>query len=82
MLSIWESRNVWLPMEINEEDLSLEVVWHDVYDLDVYVSNPTPMVANDTKSRAERPVCGRPSRAKRTCPRTRSWREMYSSRRL
>ena len=33
--SIWESRNVWLPIEINEEERSLEVVWHDIYDLNV-----------------------------------------------
>lgn len=33
--SLWESRNVWLPIEINERDGSLKVVWHDIYDLDV-----------------------------------------------
>ncbi|KAI8309193.1 hypothetical protein K4K61_001967 [Colletotrichum sp. SAR11_59] len=35
MLSLWESRNVWLPIEIDEKSGSLKVVWHDVYDLDV-----------------------------------------------
>ncbi|TEA10513.1 hypothetical protein C8034_v009650 [Colletotrichum sidae] len=35
MLTLWESRNVWLPIEIDEKQGSLKVVWHDVYDLDV-----------------------------------------------
>ncbi|KAG7151238.1 hypothetical protein HYQ46_013001 [Verticillium longisporum] len=35
MLSLWESRNVWLPIEINERDESLRVIWHDIYDLGV-----------------------------------------------
>ena len=33
--SLWESRYIWLPMDIDEKKKSLEVVWHDVYDLDV-----------------------------------------------
>ena len=33
--SIWESRNVWLPIEIDERQSSLEVVWHDIYDLNL-----------------------------------------------
>ena len=33
--SIWESRNVWLPIEIDERQGSLEVVWHDIYDLNL-----------------------------------------------
>jgi len=33
--SIWESRNVWLPIEIDEKEKSLKVVWHDIYDLNV-----------------------------------------------
>ncbi|KAE9574588.1 hypothetical protein CGCF415_v007725 [Colletotrichum fructicola] len=35
MLSLWESRNVCLPIEIDEKSGSLKLVWHDVYDLDV-----------------------------------------------
>ncbi|KAI8302888.1 hypothetical protein K4K59_000333 [Colletotrichum sp. SAR11_240] len=35
MLSLSESRNVWLPIEIDEKSGSLKVVWRDVYDLDV-----------------------------------------------
>ncbi|PBP24511.1 hypothetical protein BUE80_DR004578 [Diplocarpon rosae] len=33
--SLWESRYIWLPIEIDDEKKSLEVVWHDVYDLNV-----------------------------------------------
>ncbi|KFY17651.1 hypothetical protein V492_00502 [Pseudogymnoascus sp. VKM F-4246] len=33
--SLWESRYIWLPMDINDKKKTLEVVWHDVYDLDV-----------------------------------------------
>ena len=33
--SLWESRYIWLPIEIDEKKKSLEVVWNDVYDLDV-----------------------------------------------
>lgn len=35
MLELWESRNVWLPIEVNEKEKSLDVVWHDIYDLNV-----------------------------------------------
>lgn len=35
--TIWESRYIWLPMEIDEKQKSLDLAWHDVYDLDVYV---------------------------------------------
>ncbi|UPX13125.1 uncharacterized protein EKO05_0003651 [Ascochyta rabiei] len=34
-ISLWESRYIWLPVEIDEAKKSLEVKWHDVYDLDV-----------------------------------------------
>ncbi|KAF7556706.1 hypothetical protein G7Z17_g1222 [Cylindrodendrum hubeiense] len=34
-VSLWESRNVWLPLEIDENEGSIEVLWHDVYDLNV-----------------------------------------------
>ncbi|KAF2839965.1 carbohydrate-binding module family 35 protein [Patellaria atrata CBS 101060] len=33
--SLWESRYIWLPIQIDERKKSLEAVWHDVYDLDV-----------------------------------------------
>ncbi|KAL3428326.1 galactan -beta-galactosidase [Phlyctema vagabunda] len=33
--SLWESRYIWLPLEIDDESKSLELPWHDVYDLDV-----------------------------------------------
>lgn len=35
--SLWESRYIWLPMEIDDKKKTLELVWHDVYDLNVYV---------------------------------------------
>jgi hypothetical protein len=41
--SIWESRNVWLPMEINEKDGSIKVLWYDVYDLDTKTGKYKPI---------------------------------------
>ncbi|RAR03442.1 carbohydrate-binding module family 35 protein [Stemphylium lycopersici] len=41
--SLWESRYIWLPLDINEEDKSLDLVWHDVYDLDVETGEVTPI---------------------------------------
>lgn len=38
MNSLWESRYIWLPMEIDERKKTLDLVWHDVYDLNVYVT--------------------------------------------
>ncbi|EEY20546.1 galactan 1,3-beta-galactosidase [Verticillium alfalfae VaMs.102] len=43
MLSLWESRNVWLPIDINERDGSLRVIWHDIYDLDVQTGEWYPI---------------------------------------
>lgn len=31
--AIWDSRNVWLPVEIDEDKRDLKLIWHDVYDL-------------------------------------------------
>ncbi|OAL54084.1 Arabinanase/levansucrase/invertase [Pyrenochaeta sp. DS3sAY3a] len=42
-ISLWESRYIWLPMEIDEEKKSLAVKWHDVYDLDVKTGEVTPI---------------------------------------
>lgn len=33
--SLWESRYIWLPMEIDDEKKTLELVWNDVYDLNI-----------------------------------------------
>ncbi|KAI6781048.1 uncharacterized protein J7T54_003215 [Emericellopsis cladophorae] len=33
--SLDESRNVWLPMDINDQEGTLEVLWHDIFDLNV-----------------------------------------------
>ncbi|CAG7557891.1 unnamed protein product [Fusarium equiseti] len=41
--SIWESRNVWLPIEIDEKEKSLKVVWHDIYDLNVKTGEWKPI---------------------------------------
>lgn len=41
--SLWESRYIWLPMEIDDHKGNLEIVWHDVYDLDVKTGEVTPI---------------------------------------
>ena len=46
MLSLWESRNVWLPLEIGDSEGSLKVVWHDIYDLNVYVDISEKVLQN------------------------------------
>ncbi|KAL4744498.1 hypothetical protein BDW72DRAFT_188372 [Aspergillus terricola var. indicus] len=33
--SLWESRYIWLPLQIDERKKTLAVEWHDVYDLNV-----------------------------------------------
>uniref|UniRef100_A0A0W0F4C7 Galactan-beta-galactosidase n=1 Tax=Moniliophthora roreri TaxID=221103 RepID=A0A0W0F4C7_MONRR len=35
MNSLWESRYIWLPMNIDEMKGTLELVWNDVYDLNI-----------------------------------------------
>ncbi|CAI6339454.1 unnamed protein product [Periconia digitata] len=42
--SLWESRYIWLPIAIDEEKKSLEVVWHDIYDLNMYGNPPPPLM--------------------------------------
>lgn len=41
--SLWESRYIWLPMEIDDKKKTLELVWHDVYDLDVKTGEWAPV---------------------------------------
>ncbi|KAI1100776.1 carbohydrate-binding module family 35 protein [Jackrogersella minutella] len=41
--SLWESRYIWLPMAIDDEKKTLQVEWHDVYDLDVTTAEWTPV---------------------------------------
>ncbi|EAU33868.1 conserved hypothetical protein [Aspergillus terreus NIH2624] len=43
MNSLWESRYIWLPMEIDERKKTLELVWHDVYDLNVKTGEWKPI---------------------------------------
>ncbi|KAK2762154.1 hypothetical protein FQN54_001162 [Arachnomyces sp. PD_36] len=43
MNSLWESRYIWLPMEVDDRKKSLELVWHDVYDLDVETGEWEPV---------------------------------------
>ncbi|OQD82235.1 hypothetical protein PENANT_c022G06854 [Penicillium antarcticum] len=33
--SVWDSRYIWLPIQVDEKGKSVSVEWHDVYDLDV-----------------------------------------------
>jgi hypothetical protein len=33
--SLWESRYIWLPVAIDESRKSLQVEWHDIYDLNM-----------------------------------------------
>jgi hypothetical protein len=40
--SLWESRYIWLPVAIDEAKKSLQVEWHDVYDLNMYAPIPNP----------------------------------------
>ncbi len=41
--SLWESRYIWLPMEIDDEKKTLELVWEDVYDLNVKTGEWSPV---------------------------------------
>ncbi|KAI1773089.1 carbohydrate-binding module family 35 protein [Hypoxylon cercidicola] len=41
--SLWESRYIWLPLNIDDEKKTLAVEWHDVYDLDVKTGNWQPV---------------------------------------
>ncbi|KAK4504465.1 hypothetical protein PRZ48_005381 [Zasmidium cellare] len=41
--SVWESRYIWLPTVIDDEKKTLDVVWHDVYDLDVKTGEWAPI---------------------------------------
>ena len=42
-ISLWESRYIWLPLEIDEEKKTIEAKWYDVYDLDVETGEVTPI---------------------------------------
>lgn len=62
MNSIWESRNVWLPMEIDDDKGTLEVVWHDIFDLNVWVWENVRisfLLATDLSSQQNRRVAPR-----------------------
>ncbi|RDW84775.1 glycoside hydrolase family 43 protein [Coleophoma cylindrospora] len=41
--SLWESRYIWLPMEIDDNKKTLDIVWHDVYDLNVESGEVAPI---------------------------------------
>ncbi|ROW13291.1 hypothetical protein VPNG_05425 [Cytospora leucostoma] len=50
--SLWESRYIWLPIAIDDDAKKLELVWHDIYDLDVTTGEwgpveGTPYYAHD-----------------------------------
>ncbi|KAK7425062.1 hypothetical protein QQZ08_008338 [Neonectria magnoliae] len=42
-ISLWESRNVWLPLEIDDKKGTIEVLWHDIYDLNVKTGEWRPI---------------------------------------
>lgn len=41
--SLWESRYIWLPMQIDDNKKTLDLVWNDVYDLDVASGDWSPV---------------------------------------
>lgn len=41
--SVWESRYIWLPMSIDDDKHTLDLEWHDVYDLDVKTGEWEPV---------------------------------------
>ncbi|CAI7592616.1 unnamed protein product [Penicillium discolor] len=41
--SVWDSRYIWLPIQIDESKKTLELEWHDVYDLDVKTGDWKPV---------------------------------------
>ncbi|KAF2145867.1 carbohydrate-binding module family 35 protein [Aplosporella prunicola CBS 121167] len=41
--SLWESRYIWLPIQIDDEKKTLDLVWQDVYDLDVESGEWSPV---------------------------------------
>ncbi|KAI2635869.1 carbohydrate-binding module family 35 protein [Hypomontagnella submonticulosa] len=47
--SLWESRYIWLPISIDDDKKTLEVEWHDVYDLDVKTGNWKPVEGKEYK---------------------------------
>ena len=51
-ISLWESRYIWLPLEVDEEKKSVELKWYDIYDLDVKTGEVTAinMIAFQNKS--------------------------------
>ncbi|KAK3322659.1 glycoside hydrolase family 43 protein [Apodospora peruviana] len=56
--SLWESRYIWLPIDIDERKKSLEVVWSDVYDLNVKTGEWAPVkgttyLAKDAKTKGD-----------------------------
>ncbi|KAL4864560.1 hypothetical protein BDV12DRAFT_175987 [Aspergillus spectabilis] len=49
--SLWESRYIWLPMDIDEQKKTLEVQWHDVYDLNVKTGEYRPIRGKTYKAK-------------------------------
>ena len=41
--SVWDSRYIWLPLTVDDENNSVSLEWHDVYDLDVKTGVVTPV---------------------------------------
>ncbi|KAI1385598.1 carbohydrate-binding module family 35 protein [Hypoxylon trugodes] len=49
--SLWESRYIWLPMNIHDNRRTLEVEWHDVYDLNVKTGDFKPVKGREYTSK-------------------------------
>ncbi|KAL5334691.1 glycosyl hydrolase [Aspergillus crustosus] len=49
--SLWESRYIWLPVEIDERKKTLEVQWHDIYDLNVKTGEYRPVKGKTYKGK-------------------------------
>ncbi|KAL4933806.1 glycosyl hydrolase [Aspergillus undulatus] len=43
MNSLWESRNIWLPIEIDDEEGGLKVLWQDDYNINVKTGEWKPI---------------------------------------
>lgn len=41
--SLWEARYIWLPIKVDDDKGSIELEWHDVYDLNTVTGEVTPI---------------------------------------
>lgn len=69
-------------MDIDDSKGTLELVWNDVYDLDTYATSPMQRNGRAFLTFTAKLENGKPLKAVNTMPRTPSWLEMLSSRKL